>query len=614
MCGLVGVISRVQGGLYGYDLDVFEEALVIDTLRGKDSTGAFFASRNTTATAIKHGSVPHELFKTKQWNTFRGDAVAGGRFIIGHNRAATRGEVNTDNAHPFVEGKIVLVHNGTLQNEKELTDKQVVVDSNAVAHAFNESEDIADTLSRIRGAYAFIWYNTETKKLHAIRNKERPLHLITCADRFMLASEAWMMACPWQRKAATSKIDTVEEIEPGDLYTWDLDGKMTVKTLDLSPKVHSRPDTGPPTTTTGTKNNDGHATGGTDPVVFPKGSQDKAGQATPEAGILRQAMESVPRTTLTTKKGTQPSNVCALTRSGDTDTKTSMSTTENDSTKTSTNTSESSNLIDAEGRLLTREYVSSMTNEPKPIDSQIGLTLRCSPTVEDREMKAVAKNVVELPHFRESRKVLIKVLDELHPYKNRPRFVGHLMEPGMEMVSVRGFMPEGVAKGDWCTGAIYFTSISVHGPEVHVTNVTKSKETHCHGRRKIPEHLWTLAYLECACDGCNRILQPHEKAFTSVVRKSLFNVTRSGIALNVMEILCPDCVEQRLPEGEYLESFKYRRRNMEEAVAHARAKQKAKEAANAASYLAVQERQSGGFGTRSESSPLILLPGSSSVH
>lgn len=606
MCGLIGLISRVPGGLYGHDLDVFENGLVIDTLRGKDSCGAFIGKRDTTATAIKHGSVPHELFKTRAWADFRSTSITQGKFIIGHNRAATRGEVSTDNAHPFVEGKIVLVHNGTLHNEKELTDSAFAVDSNAVAHALNEGE-IEDVLPKIRGAYALIWYNTKTKKLHAIRNEQRPLFLITTQDRYMLASEPWMMAGPWSRQNVASKITSIDEIDAGELYSWDLDGKMTVKSVDISPKVQTPSESSPPGTGV-KKTTSGEA--GNDSVVFPKGSSNEAGPTTPEAGILRQAMESV-QGQCHLKSVTPPLLSCALTQTKD-GTGVLTRTTASAWKSNSNGTSELLPRTNEGERHLTGTSESSTTSEQKPIQpSPTGLTLLAAPSIEDMELRAIAKNRVELEEFPLNRRVLCRVLTELNTFKNRPRFVGHLMEPGMEMVSVYGFLPEGVQKGDWIVGAIYFTTISVHGPEVYITNVRKDKTTKIHSRREIPDHLWSLAYLDHNCDKCGMSLSPHEKGFTSITRKSLFNSTKSGNALNVMEVTCADCLEALIPEGEYLESFKARRRNLNEAIKHARDKASRKAAANASAYTPVQEREQGSTGTSSIPGPLTLLPGAS---
>lgn len=611
MCGLVGIISRIGGGLYGHDMDLFEDSLVIDTLRGKDSTGAFMGFRDTSARAIKHGSVPHELFKTRQWNDFRSDAINKGRFVIGHNRAATRGEVSTDNAHPFVEDNIILVHNGTLygDNDKELTNQSCAVDSNAIAHALKEGTP-EEVIPKINGAFALIWYNTETKKLYMVRNSQRPLSIITTKDKYFVASEPWMMACAYQRKAVNSeKILNTFEIEPYDLYSFDLDGKMSCKTLETPrPKVHSTHTGTPPPTVTGT------STDGTNDEVFPKESADKAGSQAPAEGVLRQAMEAVQ----TKERMTHPprSNRCALTVVADGVQKTLTPTTGNDSTKILTLTSERLKRIDDELKLQQRSGLSATNDQTQPVCGTDGLTTRCLPTTNDMEIRAMQKNLADTPLYPQGRVVLFRVNSALHDYKSQPRFEGHLLEPGMEMVTVRGFLPETVVKGDMGLGAIYFTNISVHGPEIWLTNIEPCKYTKTHRRALVPQHLWSIAHRECVCDECDGHILLQDKAFTSIARKSIFGKTPSGNPLNVLQVLCANCVENKLPPGEYLEFFKSRRKTIADALQRARERTKASQwvaGSNTTAHPAVPEGVTGGFESSSSSSPLILLPGSPTI-
>src|SRR5579864_8678836 len=115
MCGIVAMIARTNGGFTHGDLSAFEQMLIVNTVRGKDSVGAFTKFGNGDVRVIKHGSNPFNLINSKEWEGFRQSVVNRGRFLIGHNRASTIGKVSTDNAHPFVEDHIILVHNGTLR-------------------------------------------------------------------------------------------------------------------------------------------------------------------------------------------------------------------------------------------------------------------------------------------------------------------------------------------------------------------------------------------------------------------------------------------------------------------------------------------------------------------
>src|SRR5712664_611170 len=230
MCGLVGVIARTNSGLFTKDLDLFEWMLIVDTIRGKDSTGAFTGFRNKQARVIKTATHPFNMFRSADWGQFRLDAINRGKFIIGHNRAATRGEVKNANAHPFVEDNIILAHNGTLWDHDNLTKAVVEVDSHAIAHALT-SDTPENVLPAIKGAFTLIWYDTKTEKLYAARNKERPLSIIVTDQTFVLTSEPWIAGGPMSKQ--DRKILDILDVEPGKLHSWDSSGKMEISSFKL---------------------------------------------------------------------------------------------------------------------------------------------------------------------------------------------------------------------------------------------------------------------------------------------------------------------------------------------------------------------------------------------
>lgn len=190
MCGIVGLVSAYKNGLSIPEWDSFVEMLYIDTFRGFDSTGMFLVENNGNVT-IKKKAVPgYEFLQHKDMKDLRSDSVLNGRILVGHNRAATRGEVVDKNAHPFcVDDKIVLVHNGSFWgSHKHLKDTDV--DSEAIAHVLAEEPDVAKALNKIHSAYALVWWNTETNSLNLVRNDHRPLYVVhTNSGAFLFASE-----------------------------------------------------------------------------------------------------------------------------------------------------------------------------------------------------------------------------------------------------------------------------------------------------------------------------------------------------------------------------------------------------------------------------------------
>lgn len=230
MCGIVGMISRQQSGFYHNDLELMENLLVLDTLRGLDSTGVFGVDNNKNVGVMKIASHPYHLFACEDWKKFRQKSISSGRIIIGHNRKATQGAVNSNNAHPFHENNIVLVHNGTLRGDHRKKFADVAVDSHAVCHAFNEKGAEA-VIPTIDGAFAFVWWDIEKGKLFAIRNDERPLNIVLTSDLLILCSEAWMAEILLRR--GSKKVEQVIPLEEGLLYEFNLRGEYTTKKLEL---------------------------------------------------------------------------------------------------------------------------------------------------------------------------------------------------------------------------------------------------------------------------------------------------------------------------------------------------------------------------------------------
>lgn len=190
MCGIVGVVSRHTNGLSNPEIDMFEQMLFVDTMRGWDSTGVFGVDHLGNVGIAKAALHGPDFICTNEFKVFKRAAVKDGVFVVGHNRAATRGTVNDENAHPFyVDDKIVLVQNGSWRGSHKHI-KDVEVDSHAIAHLLADNADIEAAMKQVNAAYALVWYNVETEELHFLRNSERPLYIAEFLHSgFMFASE-----------------------------------------------------------------------------------------------------------------------------------------------------------------------------------------------------------------------------------------------------------------------------------------------------------------------------------------------------------------------------------------------------------------------------------------
>lgn len=229
MCGIVGLIAKNKVGFYSSDTKVFSDMLVINQLRGIDGTGFFYNDKDNGRSHYAKAASTASYFLTHQVASLGLNKVTSkATFVVGHNRAATLGKVNTECTHPFVAGNITLIHNGTLKTYKELSDK-AKLDSHAICLSMDQ-KGIDKTLETIDGAFALVWYNEETKKLHFSRNSQRPLNILETKDYWVLSSEESIAECALKR--ANVNIISKKEVETETLYTVDMSPELTTFAIE----------------------------------------------------------------------------------------------------------------------------------------------------------------------------------------------------------------------------------------------------------------------------------------------------------------------------------------------------------------------------------------------
>lgn len=216
MCGIVGVIAKNKGGLFKGHVMMLEQLLWADQLRGTDGTGIFYDSY----TGIKIHKKPNDassMIGEKVFDDALSEAVREGHFIIGHNRAATRGKHTWENTHPFTEDGITMVHNGTLFSHKELA--PVEVDSHAICIHMAKN-GFKSTLKEVDGAFALVWYDAVSSTLNLARNTQRPLNLVETQTSWIICSEAGLGV--WIAERNNQKVESVISLESGHVYSFDI--------------------------------------------------------------------------------------------------------------------------------------------------------------------------------------------------------------------------------------------------------------------------------------------------------------------------------------------------------------------------------------------------------
>ena len=230
ICGIIGIAGEASKA----NDTVLSTLLILDSLRGIDSTGIAHISRAGETSVAKALGNPFELLGSRQFNKVTTPAA---RAIIGHNRFATQGAVSKDNAHPFEFEHLVGVHNGTLTNKWELDDaKDFAVDSENLYHHMNK-KGLYDLLGVMRGAWSLVWWDKQEEELCFLRNKERPMWTAWSEDYKSLywASEAWMLNIALSR-AGVKHHEAVSN-EADKLYAYPIDKEGVV----YKPSIVDRP-------------------------------------------------------------------------------------------------------------------------------------------------------------------------------------------------------------------------------------------------------------------------------------------------------------------------------------------------------------------------------------
>lgn len=169
MCGNVGVAGRINAA----EEKAFKDLLIVDAIRGKDSTGAAIVhNSNNTVSIHKELGPPYILFANKKFNEkFKGLH----KVLIGHNRFATQGQVAKENAHPFQHQHIIGTHNGTIHNTRLLPDNLLFdVDSDNIIYSIAE-KGIEATTPLLIGSYALVWFDRKQQTINFLRNDQRTL-------------------------------------------------------------------------------------------------------------------------------------------------------------------------------------------------------------------------------------------------------------------------------------------------------------------------------------------------------------------------------------------------------------------------------------------------------
>lgn len=191
MCGIVGYIGNREAQ------NILAGGLRRLEYRGYDSAGIVTIGEAGASLLRAKGKVAE--LGNKIAENERNDTVG-----IGHTRWATHGIPSEANAHPHQSGDIYLVHNGIIENYKdirgELADHEFMseTDSEVLAALINSFYDEATTLEAavtqalqlVEGTYGIAVVSTREPEEIVVARKGSPLIIGVGGDEVVIASDA----------------------------------------------------------------------------------------------------------------------------------------------------------------------------------------------------------------------------------------------------------------------------------------------------------------------------------------------------------------------------------------------------------------------------------------
>jgi glutamine---fructose-6-phosphate transaminase (isomerizing) len=229
MCGIIGYSGRRQAA------PVLLDSLERLEYRGYDSAGIAVLDEDGGATAVaKSNNKVADLVQQ-----FAADGMPSGHTGIGHTRWATHGRPTVVNAHPHRDctGRIHLIHNGIIENYRELRAELVAAghefvsdtDTEVVPHLVEQhyTGDLAAAvraaLQRIHGAYALVVISADEPGRIVGARLNAPLVIGLGDDEVFVSSDITALI-PYTKRVIVLGEGEVASTSPEEVIITGLDG------------------------------------------------------------------------------------------------------------------------------------------------------------------------------------------------------------------------------------------------------------------------------------------------------------------------------------------------------------------------------------------------------
>jgi len=227
MCGIIGYVGDEPAG------PILLNGLKLLEYRGYDSAGIAVVNVNGKL------EVRRAAGKLANLEAVLGNKPLEGSFGIGHTRWATHGAPSEENAHPHrdTSGKIVVVHNGIIENFLPLREKLTAAghtfvtetDTEAIVHLIAEHFDgdleaaVRRAVGEIEGIYAIAVISTDDPQKIVAARQGPPLVIGLGEGRQFVASDVTAILAH-SRQVIFLDDGQIATVTPGGVRLTDLAG------------------------------------------------------------------------------------------------------------------------------------------------------------------------------------------------------------------------------------------------------------------------------------------------------------------------------------------------------------------------------------------------------
>lgn len=217
-CGISGVVMFPKEKRADWEIDFVRtlvgELLVCTQKRGTGATGVVFFNKNKEAELFKLPHKGEEFVKLKEFEDHVKKITKDTTIIIGHNRAPSVGSPkNNNNNHPVKVDTVYLVHNGDINNHKELFKKydfkrigevDTEVIAQLIAHNSKEKitvESIQKSCLELNGSFAVAFADArDPNHLYLARNTLPATYVVVPElDLLIFNSELELIDKAWEK-------------------------------------------------------------------------------------------------------------------------------------------------------------------------------------------------------------------------------------------------------------------------------------------------------------------------------------------------------------------------------------------------------------------------------